>query len=205
MFKRRLFPRLWALLLVTLAAAGAARAEAPDALVSKLSNEVIDAVKSDKAIQAGDVGKIRTLVDAKVMPLVNFPRMTASAVGPQWRSATPEQKQRLTDEFKTLLLNTYAGALTQVKDQTVSLKPLRAATGDEVVVRTEIKGKGEPIQLDYRLEKAGDSWKIYDVNVLGLWLVDSYKSQFAKDLSAGGIDALITRLAEKNKSVGGKS
>lgn len=200
-----MFKRLLALLLVSLAAAGAARAEAPDALVSKLSTEVIDAVKADKAIQAGDVGKIRALVDAKVMPLVNFPRMTASAVGPQWRSATPEQKQRLTDEFKTLLLNTYAGALTQVKDQTVSLKPLRAATGDEVVVRTEIKGKGEPIQLDYRLEKAGDSWKIYDVNVLGLWLVDSYKSQFAKDLSTGGIDALIAKLADKNKSMGGKS
>lgn len=205
MFKRRLLPRLWALLLVGLAAIGAARAEAPDALVGKLSNEVIDAVKADKAIQAGDVGKIRALVDAKVMPLVNFPRMTASAVGPQWRSASPEQKQRLTDEFKTLLLNTYAGALTQVKDQTVSLKPLRGAVGDEVVVRTEIKGKGEPIQLDYRLEKAGDSWKIYDVNVLGLWLVDSYKSQFAKDLSAGGIDALIAKLTEKNKSLGGKS
>ena len=200
-----MFKRLLALLLVSLAAAGAARAEAPDALVSKLSNEVIDAVKSDKAIQAGDVGKIRTLVDAKVMPLVNFQRMTASAVGPQWRSATPEQKQRLTEEFKTLLLNTYAGALTQVKDQSVSLKPLRAATGDEVVVRTEIKGKGEPIQLDYRLEKAGDSWKIYDVNVLGLWLVDSYKSQFAKDLSSGGIDALIAKLADKNKSMAGKS
>lgn len=200
-----MFKRLLALLIVSLAAAGAARAEAPDALVSKLSNEVIDAVKSDKAIQAGDVGKIRTLVDAKVMPLVNFQRMTASAVGPQWRSATPEQKQRLTDEFKTLLLNTYAGALTQVKDQSVSLKPLRAATGDEVVVRTEIKGKGEPIQLDYRLEKAGDSWKIYDVNVLGLWLVDSYKSQFAKDLSSGGIDALIAKLADKNKSMSGKS
>ncbi len=201
-----MFQRVLSLFLAGFVAVGAARAEAvaPDALVGKLSNEVIDAVKADKAIQAGDVSKIRALVDAKVMPLVNFQRMTASAVGPQWRSATPEQKQRLSEEFKTLLVNTYAGALTQVKDQTVSLKPLRA-TGDEVVVRTEIKGKGEPIQLDYRLEKAGDSWRIYDVNVLGLWLVDSYKSQFAKDLSAGGLDALIARLAEKNKSMAASS
>jgi phospholipid transport system substrate-binding protein len=175
---------------------------APDALVRQLSTEVIGTVKSDKAIQAGDVSRIRTLVDTKVMPLVNFQRMTASSVGPQWRSASPEQQKRLVEEFKTLLVNTYSGALTQVKDQTVTLKPLRAAPTDtELVVRTEIKGKGEPIQLDYRLEKAGDSWKIYDVNVLGLWLVDSYKSQFAKDLSAGGVDALITRLTEKNKSL----
>jgi phospholipid transport system substrate-binding protein len=201
-----MFRRLLATLLTALAVFPAAADTAPDALVKKLSDEVIDAVKSDKAIQAGDVSKIRALVDSKVMPFVNFQRMTASSVGPQWRSASPEQKQRLSEEFKTLLVNTYSGALTQVKDQTVALKPLRAAATDtELVVRTEIKGKGEPIQLDYRLEKAGDSWKIYDINVLGLWLVDSYKSQFAKDLSAGGIDALIGKLAEKNKSVGGKS
>ncbi|EHR70035.1 ABC-type transport system involved in resistance to organic solvents, auxiliary component [Burkholderiales bacterium JOSHI_001] len=183
-------------------AVGAQAQTAPDAFVKQLSNEVIDAVKADKGIQGGDVSKIRTLVDSKVMPHVNFTRMTASSVGPQWRSATPEQQKRLTEEFKHLLINTYSGALTQVKDQTVALKPLRAAATDtELVVRTEIKGKGEPIQLDYRLEKAGDGWKIYDINVLGLWLVDSYRSQFAKDLSSGGVDALITKLAEKNKSV----
>ena len=185
-------------------AAGAQAQTAPDAFVKQLSNEVIDAVKSDKGIQGGDVSKIRSLVDSKVMPYVNFTRMTASSVGPQWRSATPDQQKRLAEEFKHLLINTYSGALTQVKDQTVALKPLRAAATDtELVVRTEIKGKGEPIQLDYRLEKAGDGWKIYDINVLGLWLVDSYRSQFAKDLSAGGVDALITKLAEKNKSVSG--
>lgn len=191
------------LLLSLLLLAGAAFAQtAPDAFVRTLSGEVIDAVKADKAIQAGDVAKIRALVDGKVMPHVNFQRMTASAVGPQWRSATPEQQKRLVEEFKHLLINTYAGALTQVKDQTVQLKPLRAAPTDtELVVRTEVKGKGEPIQLDYRLEKAGDAWKIYDLNVLGLWLVDSYRNQFAKDLAAGGVDALITRLADKNKSV----
>ncbi len=174
---------------------------AADAFVRQVSTDVLDAVKADKAIQGGDVSRIRVLVDAKVMPHVNFPRMTSASVGPQWRSATPEQQKRLTEEFKTLMVNTYSGALTQVKDQAIALKPLRGQPGDtEVVVRTEVRGRGEPIQLDYRLEKAGDGWKIYDVNVGGFWLVDAYKGQFAKDLSAGGIDALIARLSEKNKS-----
>ena len=176
---------------------------AADAFVKKVSAEVIDAVKADKSIQDGDVSRIRALVDAKVMPHVNFQRMTASSVGPQWRSATPDQQKRMLVEFQTLMVNTYSGALTQVKDQSVVVKPLRAgaAEGSELVVRTEVRGKGDPIQLDYRLEKAGDSWKIYDVNVGGFWLVEAYKGQFAKDLSSGGLDALITRLAEKNKSL----
>ena len=183
-------------------ALGSAHAQtAPDALIKQVSIEVIDAVKGDKAIQAGDVGKIIALVDAKVMPHVNFQRMTASAVGRFWREATPAQQKRLQDEFKTLLVRTYAGALTQVKDQTVQLKPTRAGVEDtEVVVRTEIKGKGEAIQLDYRLEKDGGSWKIYDVNVLGVWLVQQYRSSFATEIGGSGIDGLITKLAERNKA-----
>ncbi|HVK32175.1 MAG TPA: ABC transporter substrate-binding protein [Burkholderiaceae bacterium] len=191
--------QLLAGLMVAVAAAAQAQT-APDALIKQLSTEVIDTVKSDKAIQAGDLNKIIALVDAKVMPHVNFQRMTASAVGRHWREATPEQKTKLQAEFKTLLVRTYAGALTQVRDQTVALKPYRAAAGDgEVVVRTEIKGKGEPIQLDYRLEKADTAWKIYDVNVLGVWLVEQYKSSFAQEIGAGGIDGLIGKLAERNK------
>ena len=189
---------------VLLAAGTPLRAEpvAADAFVRQVSADVIDAVKADKAIQAGDVGKIRALVDAKVMPHVNFQRMTASSVGPQWRSATPEQQKKMLVEFQTLMVNTYSGALTQVKDQSVVVKPLRATPDQtELVVKSEVRGKGDPIQLDYRLEKAGDGWKIYDVNVGGFWLVDAYKGQFAKDLSNGGIDALINRLAEKNKSL----
>ena len=186
---------------LALAAAQAQTATAPDALIKQVSTEVIDSVKSDKAIQAGDVGKIIALVDAKVMPHVNFQRMTASAVGRFWRTATPEQQKRLQDEFKTLIVRTYAGALTQVKDQTVQLKPLRAAPEDsEVVVRTEVKGRGEPIQLDYRLEKANTVWKIYDVNVLGVWLVEQYKSSFAQEIGTSGVDGLIAKLAEKNKA-----
>lgn len=188
-----------------MAAWPAARAEAvaADVFVRSLSTEVIDAVKADKAIQSGEVARIRALVDAKVMPHVNFQRMTAMSVGPQWRSATPDQQKRMLEEFKTLLVNTYSGALTQVKNQTVHVKPLRGAQEGDLVVRTEVRGQGEPIQLDYRLEKAADAWKIYDVNVAGFWIVEAYKGQFAKDLAAGGLDALITRLAEKNKSTAG--
>ena len=176
-------------------------AVAPDALVRDLSNQMIEAVKADPAIQAGDVGKVIALVDAKVLPYLNFPRMTASAVGLPWRQATPEQRERLQAEFKLLLVRTYAGALAQVKDQTVQMKPFRANPDDtEVLVRTEVKGSGEPIQLDYRLEKAGDSWKIYDVNVLGIWLVNQYKNAFGQEIKAGGIDGLIAKLAERNKA-----
>ncbi len=175
---------------------------AADAFVKQVSADVIDAVKADKAIQSGDVARIRALVDAKVMPHVNFQRMTASSVGPQWRSATPDQQKRMLTEFQTLMVNTYAGALSQVKDQAVVVRPLRAAADQtELVVRTEVRGKGDPIQLDYRGGKSGNGWKIYDVNGGGFWLVDAYKGQFAKDLSNGGLDALINRLAEKNKSL----
>ncbi len=192
----------WILLCaLAFAAAAPARADtAPDELVRQVSVEVIDTLKADKAIQSGDVARIIALVDAKVMPHVNFQRMTASAVGRNWRSATPEQQKRLQEEFKILLVRSYAGALTQVKDQTVQLKPMRSNPGDtEVVVRTEVKGKGEPVQLDYRLEKSGDTWKIYDVNVLGVWLVEQYRSSFTQEITAGGIDGLIAKLAERNK------
>jgi len=181
-----------------------AQAEGPDALVMRVSTEVMDAARADPAIQAGDVSRVMTLVDGKVMPYVNFQRMTASAVGRYWRQATPEQQQKLQAEFKTLLVRTYSGALAQVKEQTVQLKPFRAKPEDqEVVVRTEVRGKGEPIQLDYRMEKRPDGWKIYDVNVLGVWLVENYRNSFAQEISAGGIDGLIAKLAERNKSAGG--
>jgi phospholipid transport system substrate-binding protein len=190
-------------LLIALAFAGSAPARAdtaPDELIRQVSTEVIDTVKADKAIQAGDVSRILTLVDAKVMPHVNFQLMTSRAVGRSWNSATPEQQKRLQEEFKTLLVRSYAGALTQVKDQTVQLKPMRAQpTDSQVVVRTEVKGKGEPVQLDYRLEKNGDGWKIYDVNVLGVWLADQYRTRFAQEINAGGIDGLIAWLTERNK------
>jgi phospholipid transport system substrate-binding protein len=181
--------------------------EAPDAMIKRLSDEVLAAIKADKSIQAGDIRKVLALVDSKIMPNVDFQRMTAAAVGPTWRQATPEQQKRLQDEFKTLLIRTYSGALAQVNDQTISVKPFRASAEDkEVVVRTEVRGRGDPIQLDYRMEKTpgeGLGWKIYNLNVLGVWLVETYRSQFAPEINAKGIDGLIAMLAEKNKSNAG--
>ena len=178
--------------------------ETPDALIRRLSVDVLNTVRADKAIQAGDIDKVIALVDKTVMPNVNFRRMTAAAVGPGWRQATPEQQKRLQDEVKILLVRTYAGAWAQVSDQTVRIKPLRAAVDDkDVLVRTEIVGKGDPIQLDYRLEKTpgeGAGWKIYNLNVLGVWLVETYRSQFAQEINAKGIDGLIDTLVARNKS-----
>ncbi|NRT56949.1 MlaC/ttg2D family ABC transporter substrate-binding protein [Sphaerotilus uruguayifluvii] len=195
----------WSSLIATaalvLATSFAQAQTAPDAWIKQISGDVIETVKGDRAIQGGDTKKVMSLVDAKILPNVDFQRMTSSAVGRYWRQATPEQQKRLQDEFKTLLVRTYAGALAQIKDQSVELKPLRAKPEDtEVLVRTEVKGKGDPIQLDYRLEKQGDAWKIYDVNVLGVWLVETYRASFAQEISASGIDGLIAKLAEKNKA-----
>lgn len=178
--------------------------EAPDALVQRISGDVLDTIKADKSIKSGDIDKIMLLVDSKIMPNVNFQRMTASAVGPAWRQATPEQKKRLQDEFKTLLVRTYAGALDQVSNQTVSVRPFRGSPDDkDVLVRTEIRGGGDPVQLDYRLEKTpgeGGGWKVYNLNVLGVWLVDTYRTQFAQQINSQGIDGLISALAARNKS-----
>ena len=150
--------------------------EAPDALIKRLSADVLETVKSDKSIKAGEVDKIMVLVNKSILPHVNFRRMTAAAVGPAWRRATPEQQQRLQDEFKTLL------------------------------VRTEIRGRGDPVQLDYRLEKTpgeGSGWKIYNLNVLGVWLVETYRTQFAQEINANGLDGLIEALAARNKANAG--
>ena len=180
--------------------------ETPDALVKRISSDVLETIKADKSIKAGDIDKIMVLVDTKIMPNVNFQRMTSSAVGPAWRQATPEQQKRLEEEFKTLLVRTYAGALAQVSDQTVSVRPFRGSLDDkEVLVRTEVRGGGDPVQLDYRLEKMpGEAagWKIYNINVLGVWLVDTYRTQFAQQINSKGIDGLIAALAARNKTNG---
>ncbi len=178
--------------------------EAPDALIQRLTQEAIDLIQADKGVQSGDVARIMALTEQKVMPHVNFQRMTASAVGPAWRQATPEQRARLQAEFKTLLVRTYSGAMSQAKNLSFSIKPMRSAPEDkEVIVRTLIKGRGDPVQLDYRLEKTpgeGAGWKIFNLNVLGVWLVDTYRSQFSQEINAKGIDGLIATLTERNKS-----
>lgn len=194
--------KLFAAVFMALGLAGVAMADtAPDALVKKISNDVLDTAKADKAIQGGDINKIIALVDTKVMPSVNFEVMTRSAVGPKWREATPDQRSKLQAEFKTLLVRVYAGALTQIKDQTVEITKTQAVPqSTQMVVQSEVRGKGEPIKLDYRLDKFDADWKIIDVNVGGIWLVTSYRSQFGQELANGGIDGLINKLVERNKA-----
>ena len=184
---------------------GSAWAEdAPDQFIKRLTTDLLDTVKNDAALKTGDVQKLGQLVDQKIMPHLNFQRMTAAAVGPAWRQATPEQRTRLQDEFKALLVRTYAGAVSQVKDQTVAIKPMRGGSQDaEVLVRTEVRGGAEPVAIDYRVEKATDApagWRIYNMNVAGIWLVDTYRTQFGQEINAKGIDGLITALSDRNKS-----
>ncbi|HEX5344533.1 MAG TPA: ABC transporter substrate-binding protein [Duganella sp.] len=180
--------------------------EAPDALVKRISQDVIDTAKNDKAIQAGDTKKVMELVETKILPYVDFQRMTSLAAGRFWRDATPEQQKALTEQFRSLLVFTYSGALSQVKDQTIDFKPLRAAPDDtEVEVRSQVNmPRGEPIPLNYRVAKGPQGWKIYDINVLGAWLVETYKGTFASEISKGGMDGLIKALTEKNKKLASK-
>ena len=185
------------------AAPAATTQSAPDQLVNKVSNDVLEAIRADKSLQGGDISRINQLVDQKVLPYVDFEKMTRLAVGRGWRQATPEQRTQLVKEFRTLLTYTYSGALTQISDHKVQLRPFRnAPTDTDVIVRTQVvASKGDPIQLDYRLEKAADTWRIFDFNVLGLWATDSFRSQFARDLSSGGVDALLKSLTDRNKSL----
>ena len=180
--------------------------EAPDVLVKRISNDVIETAKADKDIQAGDVNKVAALVDAKILPYVDFQRMTALAAGRFWRDATPTQKTALSNEFRTLLVHTYSGALSQIKNETVDFKPMRADPADTTVeVRSQVNvQRGEPIQLNYRLAKGPSGWKIFDINVLGAWLVETYKGTFASEIGKGGIDGLIKKLAERNQQLANK-
>lgn len=178
-------------------------AQAPDALIRTLSTDVLDAIKNDKSLQSGDVARLNALIDEKILPFVNFEKMTQLAVGRGWRQATPEQRQALMREFRALLVRTYSGAVSVVRDYRVQMRPFRAGPNDtDVIVRTVVvPSRGEPIQLDYRLEKTDAGWKIYDVNILGVWLVENYKSSFAAEINAGGIDGLIRSLAERNRQL----
>ena len=188
--------------------AGAAVAqEAPDALVKRISTEVLDTAKSDKAIQGGNLKRITALVEEKVIPYVNFEHMTALATGRHWREASDEQKQQLQTEFRSLLISTCAGALSQVRDQKIEFSPLRKVDDDnEVEVRSQvIQPRGEPIQISYRMEKLPSGWKIYDVNVLGAWLIEAYKGTFSSEIEKGGIDGLIKTLSAKNKQLAARS
>lgn len=176
---------------------------APDAMVEKVTSEVLKEIHSNQAVKSGNIAAASEAVDRVVMPHLDFQRMTAAAVGPTWRNATPQQRQEIVAEFKAMLIRTYAGSLDQVGQLQVALLPMRAqADANDVLVRSEVRGGEQPIQLDYRLKKTpgqGYGWKIYNVNVMGAWIVDSYRSQFQQEISAGGLDGLIRTLRSKNQ------
>ena len=180
--------------------------EAPDATVKRVASDVIATIKSDPAIQAGNEARIREVIEVKLLPNFNFTRMTALAMGKNWRTATPEQQKRLVDEFRGLLVRTYSGALTQYRNETIDYKPLRSSPGDtEVTVRTAVvRASGSPVQIDYSMEKVADAWKAYDVVVGGVSLVTNYRDEFNEQIRNGGVDGLIRTLADRNRGVAAK-
>ncbi len=179
--------------------ASAVEMEGPNVLIQRIADRVIETVKTDPSLSAGNVAGLQRVVDMQIMQHVNFQRMTAATVGRSWRTATPAQRTALQTEFKTLLIRTYAGAVRQMKDRRVAVKPLRVLPDDaRVIVRSEVVGGGQPIQLDYRLEKTPNGWLIYDINVLGLWLVETYRTQFA---SVSGPDGDVEMLLNALKAL----
>jgi len=175
---------------------------APDALIKMVVSDVMASVKADPDIQKGNIPKIVELVEKKIVPYTDMRRTTEMAMGPNWKKATPEQQNQLVMEFKNLLIRTYSGALSQLGVQTVQFKALRAAPDDkEVVVKTVVLGRGDPVPLDYRLEKTDKGWKVYDMNIMGVWLVEAYRNQFSNQISQNGIDGLVKFLQERNKQL----
>lgn len=178
------------------------QATPPDALIKMVVTDVMASVKSDPDIQKGNIPKIVDLVEKKIVPYTDMLRTTEMAMGPNWKKATPEQQNQLVVEFKNLLIRTYSGALSQLRDQTVQFKALRAAPDDkEVVVKTVVLGRGDPVPLDYRLEKTDKGWKVYDMNIMGVWLIEAYRNQFSNQISQNGIDGLVKFLQERNKQL----
>jgi len=180
--------------------------EAPDALVKRVAQDVLATIRSDPAIQAGNQARIKDVIEAKLLPNFDFAHMAALAMGKNWRTASPEQQKRLTDEFRALLVRTYSGALNQYRNETIEYKPLRMNPGDsDVTVRTlVVRGSGSPVQIDYSMEKKADGWKCYDVVVAGVSLVTNYRDEFNEQIRAGGIDGLIKTLADRNRGAAAK-
>jgi phospholipid transport system substrate-binding protein len=173
----------------------------PDVLIKGVSEEVIAEIRKDKALQSGDAAKLAAVVEKKIVPHFDFRRITQTAVGKSWRSATPEQQEKLTEEFKTLLVRTYSGALANYRDQVIEFKPLRASAADtEVTVRSQVRQPGtQPIAIEYDVAKNGTQWKVYDVRIEGISLVATYRTSFAEEVANRGVDGLISLLARKNR------
>ncbi len=177
----------------------------PDGLIKIIVADVMSSVKSDPEIQKGNISRVVDLVEKKIAPYTDMRRTTQLAMGRNWSKATPEQQSQLIIEFKNLLIRTYSGALSQLRDQTVQYKPLRSSPSDtDVIVRTVVIGKSDPIPLDYRLEKTNDGWRVYDINIMGAWLIEAYRNQFTNQISQNGVDGLIKFLQERNAMLAGK-
>ncbi|MBC8729147.1 phospholipid-binding protein MlaC [Paraburkholderia sp. UCT2] len=175
---------------------------APDGLIKTVTQQVMDAIRGDKSIQQGDITRITALVNEKILPYTDFRRTTQLAMGRNWRTATPEQQNQVVEQFKMLLIRTYAGALAQVRDQQIQYKPFRMNPDDtDTVVRSVVMNNGQPIELDYRLYKTAQGWRVYDINVLGAWLIQAYQQQFNEQIQQKGVDGLIQFLTQRNQQL----
>jgi phospholipid transport system substrate-binding protein len=188
--------------LTGVASAQAVDTSNPDALIKAVTQQVMDQIRGDKSIQSGDINKITQLVNEKILPYTDFRRTTQLAMGRNWRTATPDQQAQVIEQFKTLLIRTYSGALAQVRNQQIEYKPFRANPDDtDVVVRSTVLNNGQPIELDYRLYKTPQGWRVYDINVLGAWLIQAYQQQFQEKIQQGGVDGLIQFLTQRNQQL----
>ena len=200
-----LFVSVTSLFVCTVSAQSVPDPNTPDGLIKIIVADVMSLVKSDPEIQRGNIPRVVELVEKKIVPYTDMRRTTQLAMGKNWSKATPEQQNQLIFEFKNLLIRTYSGALSQLRDQTVQYKPLRSSPSDtDVIVRTVVIGKSDPIPLDYRLEKTNDGWRVYDINIMGAWLIEAYRNQFTNQISQNGVDGLIKFLQERNAMLAGK-
>ena len=203
--KKLIFSIATAFISFSALAQNALDAATPDGLIKTIVTDVMVSVKADPEIQKGNIPRVVELVEKKIVPYTDMRRTTQLAMGRNWSKATPEQQNQLIIEFKNLLIRTYSGALSQLRDQTVQYKPLRSSPSDtDVIVRTVVIGKSDPIPLDYRLEKTNDGWRVYDVNIMGAWLIEAYRNQFTNQINQNGIDGLIKFLQERNAMLAGK-
>jgi phospholipid transport system substrate-binding protein len=195
------------LIAMFMAFCGAAQAQSvdssnPDALIKTVTQQVLDEIKSDKQIQSGDVNEITKLVNEKILPYTDFTRTTRLVMGRNWNTATPEQQKQIVEQFKMLLIRTYSGALAQVRNQTIQYKPFRASPEDtDVVVRSVVMNNGQPVELDYRLYKTAQGWRVYDINVLGAWLIQAYQQQFNEQIQQHGVNGLVQFLTQRNQQL----
>lgn len=203
--KKLIFSIATALIFCSAFAQNALDSATPDSLIKTIVTDVMASVKADPEIQKGNIPRVVELVEKKIVPYTDMRRTTQLAMGRNWSKATPEQQNQLIIEFKNLLIRTYSGALSQLRDQTVQYKPLRSSPSDtDVIVRTVVIGKSDPIPLDYRLEKTNEGWRVYDVNIMGAWLIEAYRNQFTNQINQNGIDGLIKFLQERNAMLAGK-